>query len=191
MLSAQSLRSGTAGRGRLSGLRRRRRWPAVGVFAAGCVHPPKDEPPKTVTPAAYKEQGADLLQPAQPSDHAPRPAWWETFSDPKLNELETRLMTSNPTLAQAVARYAQARRAHPAESLAVLSARWACRRRRSRGRPSSAQGGHDEREDRHRLHPQRATLPGSWTSGAAFGRRSSVSRRQRAGQRRRSRRRSS
>ena len=112
----------------------------MAVFAAGCVHPPKYEPPQTVTPAAYKEQGADLLQPAQPSDHAPRPAWWETFNDPKLNELETRLMTSNPTLAQAVARYAQAaalireNRSQFYPQVGVSGGVLA-------GRPSSAQGG--------------------------------------------------
>jgi NodT family efflux transporter outer membrane factor (OMF) lipoprotein len=110
------------------------------VFAAGCVHPPKYEPPKMATPAAYKEQGADLLQPAQPSDHAPRPAWWETFNDPKLNELETRLMASNPTLAQAVARYAQAaalireNRSQFYPQVGVSGGVLA-------GRPSSAQGG--------------------------------------------------
>jgi NodT family efflux transporter outer membrane factor (OMF) lipoprotein len=110
------------------------------ALAAGCVHPPKYEPPKTVTPAAYKEQDADLLQPAQPSDHTPRAAWWETFNDPKLNELETKLIVSNPTLAQAVARYAQAvalirqnkSQFYPqvGVSAGVLA-----------GRPSSAQGG--------------------------------------------------
>ena len=33
-------------------------------------HPPKYEPPQTAAPAAYKEQpaGAELMQPAQPSD---------------------------------------------------------------------------------------------------------------------------
>jgi NodT family efflux transporter outer membrane factor (OMF) lipoprotein len=104
------------------------------------VHAPKYEPPKTITPAAYKEQGADLLQPAQPSDHAPRPAWWEAFNDPKLNELETRLMTSNPTLAQAVARYAQAaalireNRSQFYPQVGVSGGVLA-------GRPSSAQGG--------------------------------------------------
>jgi len=113
---------------------------AACVFAAGCVHPPKYEPPKTITPAAYKEQGADLLQPAQPSDHAARPAWWETFNDPKLNELETRLMASNPTLAQAVARYAQAaalireNRSQFYPQVGVSGGVLA-------GRPSSAQGG--------------------------------------------------
>jgi NodT family efflux transporter outer membrane factor (OMF) lipoprotein len=110
------------------------------LAAAGCVHPPKYEPPKTVTPPAYKEQDADLLQPAQPSDHAPRAAWWETFNDPRLNELEAKLVVSSPTLAQAVARYAQAvalirenkSQFYPqvGVSAGVLA-----------GRPSSAQGG--------------------------------------------------
>ena len=64
---------------------------------------PKYEPPKTATPAAYKEQppGAELMQPAQPSDGARRPAWWEAFGDARLNELEAKLQASNPTIAQA------------------------------------------------------------------------------------------
>jgi NodT family efflux transporter outer membrane factor (OMF) lipoprotein len=72
---------------------------------------PKYEPPKTATPAAYKEQpaGAELMQPAQPSDEARRPAWWEVFGDARLNDLEAKLQTSNPTIAQAEARYRQAR----------------------------------------------------------------------------------
>jgi outer membrane protein TolC len=78
------------------------------ALAAGCMHPPKYDPPKTPTPPNYKEAGADVLQPAQPSDQKPRAAWWETFNDPKLNELETRVMAGNPSLAQAVARYVQA-----------------------------------------------------------------------------------
>jgi NodT family efflux transporter outer membrane factor (OMF) lipoprotein len=104
------------------------------------VHPPKYEPPKTVTPAAYKEQDTDLLQPAQPNDHAPRPAWWETFNDSKLNELEAKLMTSNPTLAQAVARYVQAR-ALVRQNRAQLYPQVGVSAGALVGRPSSRQGG--------------------------------------------------
>ena len=50
--------------GRRAGGRSRAR---SGDVAAGCVHPPKYEPPKLSVPAAYKEAGADMLQPAQPA----------------------------------------------------------------------------------------------------------------------------
>jgi NodT family efflux transporter outer membrane factor (OMF) lipoprotein len=110
------------------------------AFAAGCAHPPKYEPPKTVTPPAYKEQDAGLLQPAQPSDHAPRAAWWEVFNDPKLNELETQLSAGNPTLAQAIARYVQARalvRQNRAQFYPQVNVSAGVQA----GRPSSRQGG--------------------------------------------------
>jgi NodT family efflux transporter outer membrane factor (OMF) lipoprotein len=83
---------------------------AVALSACAPVGP-KYEPPKTAAPPAYKEQppGAELMQPAQPSDGARRPAWWEVFGDARLNELEAKLQTSNPTIAQAEARYRQAR----------------------------------------------------------------------------------
>ena len=49
------------------------------------------------------------LQPARPADQKPRPAWWEAFGDARLNGLETTLMRGNPGLAQAEARFRQAR----------------------------------------------------------------------------------
>ena len=109
-------------------------------MAAGCVHPPQYDLPKLPVPAAYKEAGADMLQPAQPADHAPRAAWWEVFSDPQLNELEAKLMAGNPTLAQAFARYAQARaviRQNRAQYYPQIGVSGAI----EVGRPSTRQGG--------------------------------------------------
>ncbi len=112
----------------------------VAALAAGCVHPPQYDLPKLPVPAAYKEAGADMLQPAQPADHTPRAAWWEVFNDPQLNELEAKLMAGNPTLAQAFARYAQARaviRQNRAQSYPQIGASGAI----EVGRPSTRQGG--------------------------------------------------
>jgi NodT family efflux transporter outer membrane factor (OMF) lipoprotein len=57
-------------------------------------------------PPAYKEQavaGGDVLRPAQPLDQLSRRGWWELLGDTELNELETRLMQHNPSLADAEA----------------------------------------------------------------------------------------
>src|SRR5262249_13977049 len=68
---------------------------------------PAYKPPAAEPPANYKEAG-DWV-PAQPADAQQRGTWWEVFSDPKLNELEKQLDTSNPDLQAAVARFQQAR----------------------------------------------------------------------------------
>ncbi len=59
------------------------------------------------TPTQYKEAG-DWL-PAVPADAARKGGWWRDFNDAGLNELEDRLTAASPTLAAAVARYAEAR----------------------------------------------------------------------------------
>lgn len=59
------------------------------------------------TPTAFKEQGIWTL--AAPADGAPSGDWWSMFNDPVVDQLETRLDAANPTLAEAVARYDQAR----------------------------------------------------------------------------------
>jgi NodT family efflux transporter outer membrane factor (OMF) lipoprotein len=112
-------------------------------LVAGCAPVgPKYEPPKTVPPAAYKEQtpGAEMMQPAQPSDEARRPAWWEVFGDTRLNELEAKLQASNPTLSQAEARYRQARalvRENRAQRYPTVNVGGSI----DTGRPSTRQGG--------------------------------------------------
>ena len=68
---------------------------------------PAYKPPATEEVAQFKEAG-DWL-PAQPADAQQRGQWWEVFTDPKLNELETQLNTANPDLQAAVARFVQAR----------------------------------------------------------------------------------
>jgi NodT family efflux transporter outer membrane factor (OMF) lipoprotein len=83
----------------------------LAALMSGCAVGPAYVRPALPVPAAYKEAspGADVLKPAQPADAAPRRAWWEDFADPRLNDLEARLLRDNPTLAQADARFRQAR----------------------------------------------------------------------------------
>jgi NodT family efflux transporter outer membrane factor (OMF) lipoprotein len=77
-----------------------------------CAVGPKYARPQVPVPPAYKEQASaagDLLRPAQPRDQLPRQGWWELFGDVRLNELEAQMMRANPTLAEAEARFRQAR----------------------------------------------------------------------------------
>ena len=81
----------------------------VGVCAAavaGCSFAPPYTPPPSTPVTAFKEQGRFTV--ATPDDTLPRGAWWEVYGDPTLNGLETRIATSNPTLAGALAAYNQA-----------------------------------------------------------------------------------
>ncbi|MGI8839927.1 MAG: efflux transporter outer membrane subunit [Caulobacteraceae bacterium] len=74
---------------------------------AACLVGPNYRRPSGPTPAAYKEAAG--WAPARPSDAADRRDWWTVFGDPTLNALETRVATSNQTLAGAEAAYRQAR----------------------------------------------------------------------------------
>ena len=99
--------------------RRAVRWTlGVGSWALGlvstsaCAVGPHYAQPQVPVPSVYKETAiADgaLLQPAQPRDHLSREGWWELFGHVQLNELEARMMRSNPSLAEAEARVRQAR----------------------------------------------------------------------------------
>jgi len=85
-------------------------WPAVASAAVltACAAPPYKVPQVAAAlPPAYKEVGP--WTPAAPADEAAHGAWWTAFNDPQLDQLEGRLAAANPDLAQAVARYDQAR----------------------------------------------------------------------------------
>jgi NodT family efflux transporter outer membrane factor (OMF) lipoprotein len=77
------------------------------VGLAGCSLAPPYHVPTVTVPTAFKEQGPWTQ--ATPSDTLTRGAWWAQFGDPRLDQIETGLQASNPTLAEAVARYDQAR----------------------------------------------------------------------------------
>jgi NodT family efflux transporter outer membrane factor (OMF) lipoprotein len=85
---------------------------AVAALTVGCVVGPRYVSPQMAVPPAYKEQAsaaAGLLQPAQPGDQQPRGVWWRAFRDPQLDDLERRLIAANPALAEAGARFREAR----------------------------------------------------------------------------------
>jgi len=62
-----------------------------------------------VVPAgdAYKEIGPWTQ--ARPADRLPRDSWWALYGNAEIDELEKQLIAGNPTLAAALANYAQAR----------------------------------------------------------------------------------
>jgi NodT family efflux transporter outer membrane factor (OMF) lipoprotein len=64
---------------------------------------PAYAPPAAPQVSAYKEDKGWTQ--AQPADTLPRSAWWKVFKDPVLDGLEDKVDASNPTLAQALARY--------------------------------------------------------------------------------------
>jgi outer membrane protein, multidrug efflux system len=117
----------------------------VGALAAlgGCSFAPPYQLPSTPVPAAFKEQGPWTQ--ATPSDVIDRGGWWRIYKDAALDQLEARIETANPTLAEAVARYDQAR-AFAAEASAGLypqvgTALSVTRNRQSNNRPLR---GHDQ-----------------------------------------------
>jgi NodT family efflux transporter outer membrane factor (OMF) lipoprotein len=72
-----------------------------------CSLAPPLKTPVVPTADAYKEHGPWTQ--AQPADRLPRDSWWTLYGNAELDELQKRLIDGNPTLAAAVANYAQAR----------------------------------------------------------------------------------
>jgi NodT family efflux transporter outer membrane factor (OMF) lipoprotein len=62
--------------------------------------------PDVPTADAYKEMGPWTR--AQPADRLPRDSWWILYETPELGDLAKQLLAGNPTLAAALANYAQA-----------------------------------------------------------------------------------
>jgi NodT family efflux transporter outer membrane factor (OMF) lipoprotein len=79
---------------------------AASALVGGCSFAPRYQLPPTPAPAAFKEQGPWTT--ATPAEQLRRGAWWTLYGDPELDALESRIETSNPTLAEAVARFDQA-----------------------------------------------------------------------------------
>jgi NodT family efflux transporter outer membrane factor (OMF) lipoprotein len=80
---------------------------ALTLLLASCSLAPPLKTPDIPTADAYKELGPWTQ--AQPADRLPRDSWWTLYENAELNELEKRLIAGNPTLAAALANYAQAR----------------------------------------------------------------------------------
>jgi NodT family efflux transporter outer membrane factor (OMF) lipoprotein len=80
---------------------------ALTLLLGACSLAPPLKTPDIPTANAYKEIGPWTQ--AQPADRLPRDSWWTLYDVAELNELEKRLIAGNPTLAAALANYAQAR----------------------------------------------------------------------------------
>jgi NodT family efflux transporter outer membrane factor (OMF) lipoprotein len=96
----------------------RRAIAACLVLAAGCAVGPDYKRPEVAAPAAFKEGPG--WSAAVPSDDTRRGPWWEVFSDPVLNQLESQVDASNLTIAQAAANYDEARQVARADRTAYL-----------------------------------------------------------------------
>ena len=81
------------------------------ALLSGCSVGPRYVRPQFPTPDSYKEApaGTEVLQPALPNDAAPRRDWWQAFGNGPLSNLEQQLIAGNPSLAEADARFRQAK----------------------------------------------------------------------------------
>jgi NodT family efflux transporter outer membrane factor (OMF) lipoprotein len=80
---------------------------ALALWLGACSLAPPLKTPDIPTAAAYKEIGPWTT--AQPADRLPRDSWWTLYGNAELDGLEQQLIAGNPTLAAALANYAQAR----------------------------------------------------------------------------------
>jgi NodT family efflux transporter outer membrane factor (OMF) lipoprotein len=80
---------------------------AVTLLLGACSLAPPLKTPDIPTADAYKELGPWTQ--AQPADRLPRDSWWTLYDNAQLDELQKGLMDGSPTLAAALANYAQAR----------------------------------------------------------------------------------
>ena len=80
---------------------------ALTVLLSACSLAPPLKTPVVPAAGAYKEIGPWTQ--AEPADRLPRDSWWALYGNTELDGLEKRLIDGNPTLAAALANYAQAR----------------------------------------------------------------------------------
>jgi NodT family efflux transporter outer membrane factor (OMF) lipoprotein len=80
---------------------------ALALVLGACSLAPPLKTPVIPVADAYKETGPWTR--AQPADRLPRDSWWTLYDSAELDELQKRLIAGNPTLAAALANYAQAR----------------------------------------------------------------------------------
>jgi NodT family efflux transporter outer membrane factor (OMF) lipoprotein len=80
---------------------------ALTLLLGACSLAPPLKTPAVPTGDAYKELRP--WTPAQPADRLPRDSWWTLYDNQQLDELEKQLIAGNPTLAAALADYAQAK----------------------------------------------------------------------------------
>src|SRR5882724_11170791 len=84
-------------------------WSGVALTLAlgACSLAPPLKTPDIPSADAYKELGPWTQ--AQPADRLPRDSWWTLYGNPELDGLQKKVIAGNPTLAAALANYAQAR----------------------------------------------------------------------------------
>ena len=113
---------------------------------AACSLAPAYAPPAPPQVPAFKEDKGWTQ--AQPADALPRGGWWKVFKDPVLDGLEQKVDASNPTLAQALARYQEAQgylgAAQSGFGPLVGLTGSATRNRQSNNRPLRSKGQPDE-----------------------------------------------
>jgi NodT family efflux transporter outer membrane factor (OMF) lipoprotein len=80
---------------------------ALTLLLGACSLAPPLKTPVVPSADAYKEIGPWTQ--AQPADRLPRDSWWALYGIAELDELQKKLIAGNPTLAAALANYAQAR----------------------------------------------------------------------------------
>ena len=80
---------------------------ALTLLLSACSLAPPLKTPDIPTGDAYKELGPWTT--AQPADRLPRDSWWTLYDSAELDQLQQRLIAGNPTLAAALADYAQAK----------------------------------------------------------------------------------
>jgi NodT family efflux transporter outer membrane factor (OMF) lipoprotein len=80
---------------------------ALLLLLGACSLAPPLKVPQVPSGDAYKELGPWTQ--AQPADRLPRDSWWTLYDNVELDELEKRLTAGNPSLAAALANYAQAK----------------------------------------------------------------------------------
>jgi NodT family efflux transporter outer membrane factor (OMF) lipoprotein len=133
---------------------------AAGLLA-GCAVGPNFKRPAMAVPAAFKENAGWTS--AAPGDGSDRGPWWEVFADPVLNDLETRLGTSNETIIQAAANYDEAMeiaRSDRTTFLPFLSAAGSANR--SRGTDASSPTGHGPTTSNYNAQLQASWQPDFW-----------------------------
>jgi NodT family efflux transporter outer membrane factor (OMF) lipoprotein len=80
---------------------------ALTLLLGACSLAPPLKTPGIPTADAYKELGPWTQ--AQPADRLPRDSWWALYDNAELDELQKSLIAGSPTLAAALANYAQAK----------------------------------------------------------------------------------
>jgi NodT family efflux transporter outer membrane factor (OMF) lipoprotein len=80
---------------------------ALVLLLGACSLAPPLKVPEVPTAGAYKESGP--WAPARPADRLPRDSWWTLYDNAELDALEKGLIAGNPSLAAALANYAQAK----------------------------------------------------------------------------------